>query len=107
MSHRWPPKADPPESLVQAEERLPVEWRQRYLQRAIDKLPADLTTAFDRIWQQQRALDQKEQRIQQLQKAARQQRWKNVLGLIAGLGNLAGLALAMMKIAKLLSLLSR
>lgn len=107
MSHRWPPQTDPPESLAQAEERIPVEWRQRYLQRAIDRLPADLTAAFDRIWQQQRALDQKEQRIQALQHAARQQRRQNLIALIASAGNLAGLVLALMKIAKLLSLLHR
>lgn len=107
MNRRWPPQSDPPESLAQAEERIPVEWRQRYLQRAIEKLPADLTAAFDRIWQQQRALDQKEQRIQELQKAARQQRRQNAVVLIASAGNLAGLVLAMIKIAKLLSLLHR
>ena len=39
------------------EDLAPDDWRRNYLQRPIDKLPADITRAFDMMWKLQREKD--------------------------------------------------
>jgi hypothetical protein len=41
----------------QQQPRIPQEWRRQYHKRPLDKLPGDITIAFDRIEQQRRDAD--------------------------------------------------
>ena len=38
--------------------RIPDEWRRKYLSRPIERLPADMNAAFDRIYKVEREKDQ-------------------------------------------------
>ena len=38
--------------------RIPDEWRRKYLVRPIERLPADMNAAFDRIYKVEREKDQ-------------------------------------------------
>lgn len=43
--------------ITNFEPRIPDEWRAKYLDRAVNRLPADLIVAFDRIHKLQREKD--------------------------------------------------
>ena len=47
-----------PKLIQQSEPRIPDEWRRHYMARSIERLPADVTVAFDRIHQVQKDKDQ-------------------------------------------------
>ena len=62
------------------ERRIPDEWRQKYLQRPLRELPADVIKAFDRVWQVEREKDQLRSDMQQKLRRANLKIW--VMGLI-------------------------
>jgi hypothetical protein len=69
-----------PKLIDVADRRIPDEWRQKYLQRPLRELPADVTRAFDRVWQVEREKDQLRADMQQKLRRATQKIW--LMGLI-------------------------
>lgn len=72
--------------------RLPDEWRQKYLQRSLERLPEDVTKAYDRIWDLQREKDEINGRLIAAEKALG---WANLKiwilgGLVVGEGAIIG-----------------
>lgn len=66
--------------IDEGEKRIPDEWRRRYEKRAIDKLPADVTKAFDRVWQVER---EKDLLRSDMQRKLRRANWKIwIMGLV-------------------------
>ncbi len=47
-----------PQLIDPAEPRIPDEWRRAYLNRPIERLPRDVTLAFDRLWTIEREKDE-------------------------------------------------
>jgi 5-methylthioribose kinase len=66
--------------IDEGEKRIPDEWRQNYLKRSIEELPADVTKAFDRVWQVEREKDKLRADMQEKLRRAKRQIW--VMGLI-------------------------
>lgn len=46
-----------PKIIDTTKERIPDDWRRHYAMRPLEKLPQDVTQAFDRIWTLQREKD--------------------------------------------------
>lgn len=42
---------------LESPQRIPDQWRAKYLQRPVDRLPADVVKCFDRLWQVEREKD--------------------------------------------------
>ena len=42
---------------IEPAQRIPDTWRAKYLQRPVDRLPADVMKCFDRLWQVEREKD--------------------------------------------------
>ena len=55
------------------------ELRDFYRNRAIEKLPSDVTKAFDRLWHVEREKDELRSQLEAAKKALKWERWKSRL----------------------------
>ena len=69
-----------PKLIDVSERRIPEEWRRKYMKRPLESLPADVTLAFDRVWQVEREKDQLRSDMQEKLRRANLKIW--VMGLI-------------------------
>lgn len=66
--------------IDEGEKRIPDEWRQRYLERPLKELPADVSKAFDRVWRVEREKDRLRSDMQHKLRRANLKIW--LMGLI-------------------------
>jgi hypothetical protein len=63
--------------VIETAQRIPDAWRVKYLNRSMDRLPADVTKAFDRLWQVEREKDRLAAALEDTRKQLSWERWKS------------------------------
>jgi hypothetical protein len=95
-----PPFNSPPDRLIDAEkaQRIPQSWREEYLRRSVDKLPADVVHLYDLTWKQMRENDLKA-RVLLLQQAELDRNHRSLLiNWLVTIAQIAALATALIKV---------
>jgi hypothetical protein len=95
-----PPLTSPPDRLIDAEktQRLPDSWREEYMRRSLDKLPADVVHLYDLTWKQKREIDLKAKAILVLNAELEHSRRNLFANWILTVGQLLALVTALIKI---------